>query len=267
LKWVQREKGSERSLLLQIRLRTLTKLLARSFRSLALIASVGLPGCGGPSGAARYEGMTAPEKARELTKLRREAEDQLALFDQSGGANLEALERYVELHHETTQIFPADCPICFLNYGVALSRLGLYYNTLVLKLEEEQDRAPADEKPELDEKIAKYREVMTRQFKLSGQQFEVYFRNETNPSAGAYYWVFRQYSALKDYQKALYYLDLYEANMTLGPEDKKNAAALRRRYEDMIRRAEEEELDRELRREEPGSGRKPSSPPRSEPAN
>lgn len=242
-------------------------LLAPSPRRLSrfvLLAGLALiPGCGGTVGS-RYEDMSATEKAKELKKLRDQAEDELALYSQSGGSELEALERYVELHRETTQIFPADCPMCFANYGAALSRLGLYYSTLAGKLEEEKEKSGGT--PELDAKIKKYRDLMTEKYQLSNQQFEVYFRGNEPVDPKAYYWVFRQYDALKNYRMALHYLDLYEANVTLAPDDRKNAAALRRSYEDEIRRGEEEEFEREIRREDAAAGK--SAPrPRAEPAN
>ena len=237
----------------------------RRLSRLAILAGLTLlAGCGGTSGS-RYDEMTATEKAKELKKLRDQAEDQLAIYSQSAGADLEALEKYVDLHRETTKIFPADCPMCFANYGAALSRLGLYYNTLVGKLEEEKEKSGAT--PELNAKIKKYRDLMTEKYQLSNQQFEVYFRGDEPVDPKAYYWVFRQYDALKNYQMALNYLNLYEANVTLAPDDKKNAAALRRTYEDAIRREEEAEFEKELRKED-GATERPSPPrARAEPAN
>jgi hypothetical protein len=265
----RREKRDlERPARVSILMRNSSMLLPLSPRRLSCLGALAglalLAGCGGTAGS-RYDDMTATEKAKELKKLRDQAEDQLAIYSQSAGADLEALEKYVDLHRETTKIFPADCPMCFANYGAALSRLGLYYSTLVGKLEEEKERSGAT--PELDTKIKKYRDLMTEKYQISNQQFEVYFRGDEPVDPKAYYWVFRQYDALKNYRMALNYLNLYEANVTLGPDDKKNAAALRRDYEDAIRREEEQEFERELRREDPASERPSSSRARAEPAN
>ena len=51
---------------------------------------------------------------------------------------------------------------------------------------------------------------------------------------------------VKDYAKALYYLDLYAATVDLNDEGKKKADGLRAEWTSELRRAEEEKLREEL---------------------
>jgi len=206
------------------------------------LAAVLLDGCGQPS----YVELGSVERAALITKLRKEAGDCLAIWRQSSGEDVDALKRYVELHGETTKVEPQLCARCYLFYGTALSRLGLYYRDLVGALRKELEEAPASEREELEKKIAHYQNEVTRNFQLSNQQFEIYFRSGETIDPNDYLWVLRQHEALGEYRQALFYLDLIAANVTLTEDLKQKMTALRRSYEMELRVQEEKDLRREL---------------------
>jgi hypothetical protein len=202
-------------------------------------------GCGGPD----LRDMDAVQKASLITTLRTESIDQLALFEQSDGADLDALKKHVELERETTQVAPATCPICYVRYAKALSRLGRYYDELVGAFRKELSRAAPAEHLVLEGKIARYRKEKLRLFKLSNKQFEAYFRSGEAIDPRAYQWVFRQYQAMGDYGYALFYLEQFVANTTLTHDGTRQARRLKLAFEEQVRRQEEEELMRELESE------------------
>jgi hypothetical protein len=202
-----------------------------------------LAGCGN---TANYNDLDEREKAGLITKLRRQAEDQLAIFMQSGGSDLDALLEHVRLHGETTKVAPTTCGRCFEYYGRALSRLGRFYEVEVTELEKTRDDASGDQIEELDRKIAELNELRLDAYKKSNQQFEVLFQSGEPINPDAYEWMSGQAAALGDYRKAIYYLELFVQSYPLDPEGQKNAKARKLAFEKEIRRQEEAELQREL---------------------
>lgn len=206
------------------------------------------------AGCSSNETLSPAEKAKRVTVLRKEAAEQLAIFsasaDDPDGVDFDALSKYVELQGETTKIAPATCPLCFSNYAEALSRLGLYYNTLVRAAERDLKDASGQEKADLTERAARYRKKMNESFRESTRQFQNYFmscRSNGQPvDPEMYRWALRNSEFLQDFHKAIYYLELYEANVTLTEEAKRNAEKLRASYRREIERQEEERLRREL---------------------
>jgi hypothetical protein len=140
---------------------------------------------------------------------------------------------------------PDSCPRCFAEYGASLSRIGLYYETLVEKLQDAYRTTPAPEQPALQAKIESYSRQALENYTRSNQQFEVYF-SSSYVDPRTYNWVFRQSAALGDFDKALYYLQRYEESVTLTPVDSENLAILRKQYERGRQRQRERELQQEL---------------------
>lgn len=222
---------------------------------LAWLTSLGT-GCGTTKD---YKDMTEVEKAAQITKLRKKAEEALSDFQRSDGQDLESLQEYVELQRETTKVAPATCPLCFYNYAMGLSRLGLYYRDLAALFEAEAGKAAsAGEKEEVLAKAAKYREEMRANMLLSNRQFEIYFGSGEAIDPRAYSWVYRQCQELGDFANARRYLDRYLANVILDADDQKAADEIRRELDDQARRQLEDELRREMEGEESaGVGRRP----------
>ena len=215
-----------------------------------------LAGCGN---TANYNDLDEREKAGLITKLRRQAEDQLAMFMQSGGADLDALKEHVRLHGETTKVAPTTCGRCFEFYGRALSRLGRFYEVEMAELQKARDNASGDQLEELDKRIAELNELRLDAYKTSNQQFDVLFQSGEPVNPDAYEWMSGQAAALGDYRKALYYLDLFVQSFPLDPEGQKRAKARKLEYEREIRRQEETELQKELESDTPPPPRKKKS--------
>ena len=223
------------------------RLFGHGFFGLAAVV-LALAGCGNTS---NYNDLDEREKAGLITKLRRQADDQLAMFMQSGGADLEALKEHVRLQGETTKVAPTTCGRCFEYYGRALSRLGRFYEVEVAELEKARNDASGDQVEELDRKIAELNDLRLDAYRKSNQQFEVLFQSGEPVNPDAYEWMSGQAAALGDYRKALYYLDLFVQSYPLDPEGQKNAKARKLSFEREIRRQEEEELQKELESDTP----------------
>ena len=186
------------------------------------------------------------DQAKLIPKKRVEAAKYLRQFVRSEGKDFEALSKYSELHKETTKIDPDSCPLCFANYGASLSRIGIYYETLIDVLREEMLRVPPGQKPALQAKIDNYIELAKEAYRNSNRQFEVYFRSE-NVDPRTYEWVLRQSVALGDFDSAIYYLDQFVANARLSAEGEENARALRTRLNRGQARQRDAQLENELR--------------------
>lgn len=216
----------------------------------SIIAFSSVVGCGSS------EPLDEVGKAKKIAQLRKQAEEQLAVFIQSSedpdGVDFEALEKYVELHAETTRIAPATCPLCFAYYAEALSRLGLYYRTLVVAQEREIQSARGDEKARLEDRRARSRQQMLEAFRNSNRQFENYIQSCRATGQGVdperYWWIVSNSEFLEDYTRALYYLDLYAANVSLSEPDKRNVEGLRASYLREKERLEEERMRLDLER-------------------
>lgn len=220
--------------------------MRNSIRSFTLFVTVGgillTLGCESTD----LRSLNEVEKAQRITRLRTQSMEELALFRQSDGADLEALKKHVKLEGQTTQVAPVTCPICYSRYGQALSRLGLYYRDLVGAFRRELEQVDPSERPSIEEKIERYHEKVLVNFQASNRQFSVYFQSGEVIEPRAYEWVFRQYEALGDYRQALFYLEQFLANTTLTPEGRANAKQLKAAYGNQVLRQEEAELRREL---------------------
>ena len=186
------------------------------------------------------------DQARLIPKKRAEAERHLREFLRSEGQNFEALSKYSELHKETTKIDPDSCPLCFANYGASLSRIGIYYETLIDALQKERMRLPPNEQGPIVAKIESYTELAKQAYRDSNRQFEVYFRSE-NVDSRAYEWVLRQSVALGDFDSAIYYLDQFVSGSQLSAEGRANAKTLRMRLERGQSRQRDQDLQDELK--------------------
>ena len=211
------------------------------FLGLALILPIA--GCGN---TANYNDLDEREKAGLITKMRRQAEDQLAVFMQSGGSDLDALKEHVRLHAETTKIAPTTCGRCFEYYGRALSRLGRFYEVEVAEAEKARDNASGDQLEEIEKRVAELNALRLDAYRKSNQQFEVLFQSGEPVNPDAYEWMSGQSAALGDYRKAIYYLDLFVQSYPLDPDGQKKAKERKLGLEREIRRQEETELQREL---------------------
>jgi hypothetical protein len=224
---------------------------ARFGRALLPAFLVSCLGCGGT------EPLNEVEKAKLITQKRKEAEDQLAIFLQSEqdaeGADVDALLRYVELWQETTKIAPATCPICYANYATALHRLGRYYETLVGAMATEMQKVQGAERADYESRIAAYRGKMLEAFSQSNQQFQNYFdtcaQNSQPVGADAYRYVLRNCEYLKDYNRAIYFLELFIQNVPLTEPGRKEAEKLKKDYQDELRRQQEEAFRKELKKD------------------
>jgi hypothetical protein len=228
-----------------------------------LVLLAAIPGCGGSS---KYADLDPYGRATLITELRRKSDKEYEVYIQSGGGKLEALEESVRLEEETTKIDPATCPGCFYRHGRRLKDLAGYYRILVAKFAEERAKTPPGERAELESKIEKYTRLTEDLMQQSVGQLERYVRAGEPLDPEAYYALVVQCDALKDYERALHYLDLYEANVALGPEAKKNADIHRRRWMDARNRRNMEDLEKQLEIEDSAAGR-PAPRSRAEPAN
>jgi hypothetical protein len=205
-------------------------------------------------GCSSAQPVTAVEKAKRIAELRREADEQYAVYRQSvndpAGPDLAALKRSIECHEETTRIAPDTCPNCFARHAEGLTNLGRYYQGRLRPLEEELAKAEGGRKAQLEAEIAECRSAMTSAFARANRQFENYFemsRGMNQPvNPDLYLPVMINCEFVKDYAKALYYLDLYAATVDLNDEGKKKADGLRAEWTSELRRAEEEKLREEL---------------------
>lgn len=215
----------------------------------ACAVALSVAGCGSS------EPMDEATIAQLITQKRKEADRQFGLFRQSSedprGVDIDALKRYVELHGETTKLAPDTCPLCYQRYGDALHRLGLYYRTLVEALEEEAKRtADPEEQADLKERAEKARKEMLNAFRSSTLQLENYFNlcrlmgQPVDPLM--YYGVVLNSENVRDYNRALYYLDLYMANTDLTEDDQRRAKELRKEYLRERNRLAEDRLREEL---------------------
>ena len=189
------------------------------------------------------------DQAKLIPKRRVEAARQLRQFVRSEGQDFEALTKYSELHRETTKIDPDSCPLCFAHYGASLSRIGIYYETLIDVLKKEKLRLPPREQAPVQERIDNYSDLAKEAYRNSNRQFEVYFRSE-NVDPSTYEWVLRQSVALGDFDSALYYLDQFVANARLSAEGEENARALRLRLDRGQARQRDTQLQDELRNDQ-----------------
>ncbi len=195
------------------------------------------------------------EKAKRLQVLRKKADDALARFVASNedpkGADLDALLEYAELEGATTKLLPRGCPSCYSRYALALRRVGRYYETLALAYEQEAARASPAERGKLEAKAGDSRKRMLEYLAESRRQFENYITTSRGDGQWvdpeAYREIFEISDQLKDFRRALYYLDLYTANVVLTEQDKRNAERLRESYVRELAREEEEKLRRALK--------------------
>jgi hypothetical protein len=204
------------------------------------------PGC---SSTTNYSKLDAIERAKLVKQLQDKAEYCFDQWRKSEGADLESLMCYRDSWRETTNVVgPSDHPLAYANYGAALSRVGLYYGTLVAALERELETAKPSEQADIRVRIEKNRADATNSFASSNRQFDIYFQSPPSViDPKVYRWAIGNSEALHDWKSALHYLDLLEENGALSEQGKKDVAQLRKGYSEALRLQEEKELEHELK--------------------
>ena len=192
--------------------------------------------------------MNEVEKARAISKKRRQAEFEFSTFQASDGDDLEALKRYAELHVETAKIAPGSCEKCFLYAGIALAQVGSYYRAEVLLRDRRLQDAPPAEAAQLEAEIEERIKLMRDYFVTSNRYFQSYFRQAGSLIEPLAYWrIADNYAALEDWRQALKYLDVFEQVQPLD-ESRSELKEIRRNFLVKLRLQEERQLDEELQR-------------------
>ena len=223
--------------------------LRRSFfvwaLTVCLACALGLAAVPGCRGETR---LTDAEKAKLIVERRKRAVDALAEFKASGGEDLEALERYVQLHRENTELAPATCPNCWAEYGEALSIWGWYYHHRHHEVLEELEQARPDEKPALEAEAQRSLEEYERLFHHSNLAYETHFRDRSVNFVHPYSYerVMRHCEVLGDFERALYYLQKYmDAYPEMNAPSRKKIEELRRLYKQELQKKKERGFDDE----------------------
>ncbi len=230
----------------------------RCVAGLACVVLCGLiGGVAGCSGAPAK--LNAVEKAKLVKELHEEADRQFDLVriteNEPEGINEKALFEYARLWGQITEIMgPSDYPLAYANHAGALTRVGMYYQTLALLNEKELETAGASEKASIEAKVKKFNAEAMKSFAKSNRQFDLYFQGPgVNPDPATYKWAVGNSVNLKDWRRAIDYLDRLEASGGLSELGKKEVAQLRREYEENLRRKDEKELENELNRDRGGA--------------
>jgi hypothetical protein len=224
---------------------------------LAMLCPPSLSGCkGGPDDLPRPNPDVYPddpiERAKRISRLRADAKKWWEAFvrseGRSEGPDIEALERCAELYGEVAKVDPTACPNCYLDYGAALSRLGLYYETLVVAMRAQLESAEGRDRDELRQKTDGYVEVYKDYYRQSNRQFDIYLRSFPGPiQPKVYEWLINQCKALEDWDRALYYLSYFERDVALNDEGKKTVVRERKLLEHNLRLQREREAEATLR--------------------
>jgi hypothetical protein len=232
--------------------KTLRRLSSCSFLPLLLVL---LAGCTTPEATDydKYKDMDSVEKAKLISKLRKQADSALERFRISDGdlkgVDFAALEEYTRLQRETTLLYsPAECPPCYENYGQGLYMEGVYYLDLRKALEKELAKAPPASQEELAAKARKYESLAHDRFRLSLRQLEQYLRSGTvSLNLRVYQFASQMYAELRDYNRAIHYLDLFAQQAPLTEQDKIKVNNWRLGYERENERQRQREFEEELR--------------------
>ncbi|HVR74673.1 MAG TPA: hypothetical protein VMT52_10090 [Planctomycetota bacterium] len=209
------------------------------------------PGCG----TTDWSTKDAVTKAKHVKNLQVKANAEFDRYVKSAedpdGVDESALLRYVALHKEMTEVHgPQEAPRSYANYGAALRRLGLHYETLVTALEESLEAAPGAKQADIKARITKYTTLQLENFVQSNRYFTAYIQaiqsGGGTEDAQVYLWGLRNSQALKDWRQAIAYLDQYSTAVLLNDSQKEEVAAQRKFYQDQLRLLEEEDLRREL---------------------
>jgi hypothetical protein len=218
-----------------------------------LLAAGLLPGC---VGRAKLDEIG---KAKIINEKRHDARDYLAKFKATDSKDLDSLERYVRLQQETTEIAPATCPNCWASFGEALSMLGWYHWLKYSELEDESEGAKGRQSAEIQAQADKEKSEWVKNFTLSNQAFETFFRDPSVPYKHPYFFerVMRHYELLGNYERAIYYLQKYEESYPfflrkMEEPERKRVDKLRRLYKQEAQRQKERGVRGES--EEEGSG-------------
>jgi len=219
---------------------------------LCLVALLSTFGC---EGTPNPRDLDAEQKAKLVTKLQKEAQKCLDDFQRKAGdvngVDVADLLCYRDRMREITEVMgPSEYPNGYANYADALTRVGLYYDTLVQALQNELEKAPPAEAPALKVRIQKNREEALRHFRMSNNQLSIYLQNQTGPiDPRAYQGALGNCVKLEDWQGAKENLMNLIASGSLTEASKAEAKELLKEYEERRRRKDEEELERELGRE------------------
>ena len=189
---------------------------------------------------------SAIERAKLLSKIQRQAKAKMEEFQSSQGEDFEALLECAELCRQTTVISPSDCSNCYRHYGETLTRIGLYHETLIGLLREELRGASPARRAEIEKSIGDHRQQAREAYANSNRQFESYFRITRDIDPYAYQWVYQQAARIGRFDEALYYLDLFAANMRLDDNAKREVELIKKRYSREQQRQQEQEFEQEL---------------------
>ncbi len=230
--------------------------------ALALLAA---PGCRNETR------LSDPEKARLIKVKRKEALDALAKFKASGEEDLKALQRYVELHRQTTELAPATCPNCWAEYGQALSTWGWFYWQRHHMVLEDLEQARPEEKAGLEAEAERYREEYQKHFHEANLAYETHFRDRSSNFVHPYSYerVMRHYEVLGDFDRALYYQQKFmDGYPEMNAINRKKLEDLRRLYKQELQKQKERGIDEEGRDtraapQKPSTRKGPSSSTRS----
>lgn len=222
----------------------------------AFVFLVLLPGCVGSTK------LNEIEKARLVNQKRKEARDVLVRIKADGARDLQLLERYVQLHQETTEILPSTCPRCWAAYGESLSMIGFYYWYIYEDVLDDIERASPEDLARLEAEAVEYEEEWRHQFTISNQAYEAHFRDPTVRAVHPYTYerVMRHHELMEDFQSALYYLQrCIDSHPRLNDMGRKKYEKLRRLYKREVARQKERALGRRdssrVRRSDAGSTR------------
>jgi len=200
----------------------------------------------GFSGCVSDTKLSEVEKAMLIKEKRLEARDVLEKFRATDGQELKLLERYADLHRETTEVAPATCPRCWAAYGESLSMLGWYHWDIYRDILDEADAARSKkEKESLLAEADAYKEVWTDYFTRSNHAYETHFRSPDVPAVHPYSFerVMRHYELLGNYSRALVYLGRYvDSYPNMEAVDRQKVEKLRRLYRQEEQRQKERGL-------------------------
>lgn len=230
---------------------------------LFVLTAVVLITASGCEGTPDPKSMDAEQKAKLVTKLEKQAEQSFGDYVKTqgdlNGVDVDALLAYLNCHREIVRVMgPGEYPNGYGNYGVALSRVGYYYQALVVAFESELAKAPPGEAAEIKNKIRKYKAEATAHFRASNNQFRIYLDSQpgsVNPLA--YQAAVGNCVELEEWQGAKDYLQLLMASGALNERALADAKGQLKLFEERRRRQDEAALERELDR---GRDRTPPEP-------
>ena len=199
-----------------------------------------------------FRDMTATERAKEITRLRKEGKVLMSRYLDSELVDLVSLEKTVDLLEKSTEVGSTNCPSCFLEYATYLSMLGHHYRFLYSDLEEAAEQADSrGEAEELTAEAEEYRERMVRYFRESNKSYRTYFRSARAVDPVFFLRVAKHYQFMEEWDAALRHLEIFEdeARNLLSTRQKREVKTLKRQVYDKSKRDLERPRDRDLWRD------------------